>query len=272
MDPLEIQYDSLDTVPEPFRPLYAEVDGKFQISHINGLKTTQDVSNVQEALRKEREDHAKVREALKPWNGMKHDEVMSKLDRIQELEAAAEGKLPEEKIQQMVEARLGQKIAPLERKLSEREELLQTTTQERDQYRTVLEKRDLSDAVRKIASEFKVVTTAVEDAILVAGQYFERLDDGTYIVKADSVGVTPGLDMKGFFKEQMKVRPHWFEASQGGGAGGGGGTPTNMDANPWSKQAWNKTDQTRIFQEQGKTVAENMAKAAGVDVFATRPK
>ncbi len=49
MDPLELTYDSIDAVPEAFRGLYSENDGKAVLTHVNGLKTPQDVQNVQEA-------------------------------------------------------------------------------------------------------------------------------------------------------------------------------------------------------------------------------
>jgi hypothetical protein len=41
--------------------------------------------------------------------------------------------------------------------------------------------------------------------------------------------------------------------------------------NPWMPEYWNKTAQARIYQENQKK-AEAMAKAAGVDIFAARPK
>ena len=101
MDPIEISYDTMNAVPEAFRGLYSERDGKAVLTGVNGLKTIHDVNNVQEALRKERNDHAAVRDALKAWKGLGDEptEIQARLDRMAELEAAAGAKLDEGKIQ-----------------------------------------------------------------------------------------------------------------------------------------------------------------------------
>ena len=273
MDPLEITYDSIDTIPENFRSLYEEKDGKAVLTGINGIKTQADINNVQEALRKERADHAAVRDALKGWKGLGEDptQVQSKLDRISELEAAAEGKIDENKLQQMVEARIGQKTAPLERQLRETTSTLETLQQENNTLKQSIESRDRNDSVRSVATEMKVVSSAIADVEMVAAAYLERdPTTGEFIVKADAKGVTPGADVKTFMKEMQRLRPHWWPQSQGGGAGGGGGGLDNSD-NPWSAKGWNLTKQGAIVKEHGMSRAEEMAKAVGSRIGATRP-
>lgn len=273
MDPIEITYDSLDQVPEAFRPLYQEQDGKAVLTGVNGLKTQQDVFNVQEALRKERQDHAAAKEALKPWKTLGDDptEIQQKLDRIAELEAAAGGKLDDGAIQKMVEARLGQKTAPLERQLRELTGTFEEVTKERDALKKAIETRDMNDAVRSVATEMKVLPTAVADVELVAAMFLERDETtGEFMVKADAKGVTPGVDVKTFMKEMQKLRPHWWPASQGGGAGGGGGLGGGAD-NPWSASGWNLTKQGQFIKEHGLARAEEAAKAVGSRIGATHP-
>lgn len=273
MDPIEITYDSIDKVPEPFRPLFEEKDGKAVLTRVNGMKTTQDVFNVQEALRKEREDHAKVRDALKGWKGLGDDpnEIQSKIDRIAELEAAAGGKLDETKLQQLVEARLGQKTAPLERQLRETTSTLETLQNENSTLKQAIERRDMTDSVRAVATEMKVISTAIADVEMVAAAYLERdPTSGEFIVKADAKGVTPGADVKTFMKEMQRLRPHWWPQSQGGGAGGGGGGMQGAD-NPWSAAGWNLTKQGQIVKEHGMAHAQELAKAVGSTVGSTRP-
>lgn len=273
MDPLEITYDSLDAVPEAFRPLYAEKDGKAVLTGINGMKTNQDVLNVQEALRKERADHAAAKEALKPWKTLGDDptELQAKLDRIAELEAAAGGKLDDTKIQEMVEARLGQKTAPLERQLKDTTTCMGELEQENSQLKNTLVSRDRNDAVRAVATEMKVLPTAIPDVEMVAGMFLERDEtSGEFIVKADAKGVTPGADVKQFLKEMQNQRPHWWPQSQGGGAGGGKGLGDSED-NPWSSKGWNMTKQGQYVREHGMAKAQEAAKAAGSSVGATRP-
>ena len=273
MDPLEIEYDDMNSVPEEFKPLYTEKDGKAVLTNVNGLKTPQDVSNVQEALRKERENHAAAKEALRPWKALGDDpsEIQAKLDRMGELEAAADGKLDEDKLQKMVEQRLGQKTAPLERKLSETNSTLQQLQQENEQLKNTLVSRDRNDAVRSVATEMKVLSTAMPDVEMVAGAFLEYDEtSGSFIVKSDAKGVTPGADVKQFMKEMQKQRPHWWPQSQGGGAGGGRSFG-DSDENPWSAKGWNMTKQGQYIREHGMAEAEKAAKAAGSKVGATRP-
>lgn len=271
MDPIELEYDSMDAVPEAVRPLYVEKDGKAVLTHVNGMKTQKDVANVQEALRKEREDHAAAKNAIKAWGSLKPDEVLPKLDRIAELEAAAGGKLDEEAMQKIIDARLGQKTAPLERQLRELTQERDTLLQERDGLRGSIERRDMNDVIRSVATEMKVLATAIPDVELIAANYLERdPTTGAFIVKADAKGVTPGTDIKGFLKDMQKTRPHWWPASQGGGAGGGGfGGDTGE--NPWSAKGWSLTAQGAYIREHGQAKAEQAAKAAGSKLGATRP-
>ena len=272
MDPLEIQYDSLTAVPEVFRSLYEERDGKAVLAKVNGLKTQADINNLQEALRKERNDHAAAKAALNPWNsfGKKPEELQAQLDRIAELEAAAAGKVDDKKLNELVEARLGQKVGPIERQLRENTTLLETVTRERDTFRDQLFRRDMTDVVRTIATEMKVVPSAMADVELFAQFALERQEDGTFITKSGIPGVTPGVDAKTLLREMQKQRPHWWPVSAGGGAGGGTGG-INGDKNPWSAQHWNLTDQGRIVREHGMSKAEELAKLAGSRVGATKP-
>jgi len=273
MDAIELSYDKMDAVPEAFRDLYTEKDGKAVLTGVNGMKTSQDVLNVQEALRKERADHTALKDAFKPWKSFGDDpaELQAKLDRIAELEAAAGGKLDDAAIQKLVDARLGQKTAPLERQLKDALTERETILSENSTLKTSILSRDRNDAVRAIATEMKVLATAIPDVELVAGMFLEKDEtSGQFIVKADAPGVTPGLDIKGFLKEMQKVRPHWWPASQGGGAGGGGGFE-NADDNPWSAKGWNLTKQGAYIKENGMAKAEVAAKAVNSKVGSTRP-
>lgn len=271
MDPLELVYDKMDAVPEAFRGLYTEKDGKAVLTNVNGMKTPQDVLNVQEALRKEREDHGVAKTALKAWGALKPDEVQSKLDRIAELEAAAGGKLDEEAMQKIIDARLGQKTAPLERQLRDLTVERDTIIAERDTLRGSIQRRDMNDVIRSVATEMKVLGTAIPDVEMLAATYLERdATTGEFIVKADAKGVTPGTDVRGFMKDMQKLRPHWWPASTGGGAGGGGFGGDNGD-NPWSAKGWNMTKQGQYVREHGVAKAQEAAKAAGSAIGSTRP-
>jgi len=270
MDPLELTYENLDAVPEAFRPLYSENSaGQFVLGNINGLKTSKDTDTLQEALRKERSDHTLSRDALKPWKDMKHADVMASLDRITELEAAAGGKLDEAKLAEIVEGRLAQKTGPLQRMIDSLTGERDAMTGERDLLSRTLSSRDLNDAVRGVALEMKVIPSAIGDVEIIAERYLEKDDNGAFIVKADAIGVTPGLDVKGFMKEMQKIRPHWWPASAGGGAHGGSSSFGGAD-NPWAESSWNLTKQGQIVRED-RALAEKMAGAAGSQIGAVRP-
>lgn len=270
MDPIELEYDTLDAVPEQVRGLFEERDGKAVLTRINGLKTQKDINALNEALRKERLDHKAAKDALNPWNslGKKPEEIQAQLDRIAELEAAAQGKLDEPAIQKLVESRLGQKTAPLERQLKESTTALETVTRERDEARAIIARRDMSDAVRSVATEMKVLGTAIPDVELFAQTALERQEDGSFITKTGVPGVTPGVDVKTMLKDLQKTRPHWWPQSEGGGAGGGGGRDGD---NPWSAANWSLTKQAAYTREHGKAAAETAAKQAGSFFGATQP-
>ena len=267
---IDLSYDSQDAIPESARGLFDEVDGKFVLSGVNGMKTQTDVANVQEALRKEREDHAAAKTALSPWSSLgKPEEVQAKLDRIPELEAAAKGKLDDDAINGIVEGRLTQKTAPLERNISTLTEENSALKKENESFKTAMERRDMSDQLRGVALEMKVLPTAVSDIEIIAASYLEKDASGNFVVKADAQGVTPGVDVKQFMKEMQKMRPHWWPQSEGGGAGGGDGL--NGGSNPFTHDNWNMTEQSKVYREQGAEIATRMAKAAGTTVGGPKP-
>lgn len=267
MSVLEVQYDSIDAVPEQFRELYAEKDGAAVLTGVNGIKTQADIANLQEALRKERNDHKQVREAFAPFKDFDYEELQAQLDRIPALEAAAKGKGAE-----LDEASKMQLTAPLQRQIEGIAKERDTFKSEAEELRSILQKRDLSDAVRGIATEMKVLSTAIPDVEMVAERYLERTEDGGFMVRADARDITPGIDVKGFLKEMQRLRPHWWPPSEGGGAGGGGkGGGMDPKNNPWSAQGWNLTRQGELLRSEGREVAERLAKQAGSFIGATRP-
>ena len=271
--PLEISYDSMDAVPADFASLYTENDGKAVLTHVNGLKSSADIAKLQEANRKEREDHKKTRDLIKPWNdlGMTPEEASDALARIPELEAS-QGKIDETKMEELVGARLAQKTAPLERTLAEREKLVETLQTENSSLKASIERRDLHEQIRTIGTEMKILGTAMPDAEMLAGAYFERdPDTKQFVTKADVVGVEPGMDIKQFMKAMQQSRPHWWPNSNGGGAGGGGAAVLDGKPNPWAAGSWNMTEQGRVVTEHGMEVAERLAKSAGTTVGGLPP-
>lgn len=276
--PIELSYENREALPAAFQndEVFNELfsvgdDGKITVTGVTGMKTQQDVDAVKEALRKEREDHSKAKDALKPWGDLNAEETLAQLDRIKELEAAAGGKLDEEKLNQLVEGRLSQKTGPLERQIKELTEAKAALETENGTLKSSIESRDRNDSVRSVAAESKAHSTAIPDIEMAASAMLEKNDDGKWVTKSDIDGLTPGLDVKGWMKEMTKLRPHWWPESEGGGGRGGGGGNSFTGNNPFSHEHWNMTEQGRIMNEQGREVADRMAKAAGTTVGGPRP-
>lgn len=270
MDELELEYEAETSIPEGYAKLYTEKDGVYHLTGVKGMKTQADVTNVQEGLRKEREDHTSTKTKLKAFGELDAVATFKSLDRIKELEAAAEGKLDDKKINEIVEGRISQQTGPLNRQI-------ETLTKERDDAVTLgstlqvsITKRDMGEQIQEAANIAKVHASAIPDIKLVAMSMMEMNDDGALITKADAI-VTPGLNLEGFFKEMGKSRPHWWPESQGGGAGGSKAMGGQGGNNPWSNKHWNMSKQAEIFSSQGSQVAVAMAKAAGTTLGGAKP-
>lgn len=276
---IELSYENKEALPEAFRRdavfnelFTVEDDGKVVLSGVTGMKTQRDVDTVKEALRKERKDHGKTKDALRAWGSLNAEETLTQLDRVKELEAAAGGKLDDEKLNELVERRLAQKTGPLERQIKELIEAGTTLEKENAALKSSIESRNLNDSVRSVALESKSHSTAIPDIEMAASVMLEKNDEGRWVTKSDIDGLTPGLDVKGWMKEMIKIRPHWWPESHGGGGRGGGGGNSFSGNNPFSREHWNLTEQGKIMNEQGREVADRMAKAAGTKVGGVRPK
>lgn len=274
---LKAIYENQDDIPESienFRELFVEKNGKWELSGIAGVQTAANVQRLEVGLRKERDDHKATKVKLEAWGGMDHAETMTKLDRIPELELAADGKLDDAKVEEIAQRRADAmntaKMAPLQRDLAK-------LTKERDDFgATVLEyrgketRRSIHDATRKALTASKAIPEAHEDAMMLAERVFEITEEGI-VQTRDGVGVTPGLDATAWLSEIQEKRPHWWPTSQGGGARGSAGGGTSFGKNPFTAEHWNATEQGKIISSKGMEVASRMAAAAGVTVGAAQP-
>ena len=265
----ELEYADAESVPAEVKHLYAQTsEGRWKLVSAGEIRTVQDITNVQEGLRKEREDHKETRDKLRAFGNLDPAEVHAKLDRIEELEAAAGGKLDEEKINQIVESRIKSKTAPLERQVNVLTEERDTALNELGTFKQKDRKRTIHDNIRKAATAAKVRDTALDDALLMGEMVFD-IDDTGRVVTKDGVGVTPGIEASVWLSEIRNTRPHWWPESQGvgatGGAGGVGGS------NPFSHDNWNLTQQGALLNAD-RSKAEQMARAAGTTVGGPRPE
>lgn len=278
MDPLELSYDNKDLIPEGFEALYTEKSGKWELSQIKGLQTAENVTRLQKSLHAAQADNKKLKEAAKAWEGFGDVEALqAKLDQFEELEALAAGKGDDSKLEELaakrVEAVLKSKTSPLERQLKQMADQVAALTAENQGYVGEKRQRSIHDAIRGAATakDVGLLQEAIDDALVLGERLFEVTEDGK-VVTRDGVGVTPGIDAKGWLIDVREKKPHWWPASQGGGANGTRPGAGPGGKNPWSADHWNLTEQGQVIRTQGEEKAKRMAEAAGSHLGAVRPK
>lgn len=266
---LKAIHDKLEEIPEAYRELYTEKNGKWELTGIAGVKTEADVNRLQTALNKEREEHKATKEKLSAWGDLDVDDVHAKLDGLPALEAAAKGKLDDAKIeeivQQRVEGTINSRVKPLERQILGLTKERDTAVAERDALSTEKRTRLITDDVRKALVDGKVIPEAQEDALILAERIFEVNEAGNVVTKEG------GMSARDWLADMQPKRAHWWPANngQGGRAGSGGGSL--MADNPWSAGNWNLTKQGEYIRQHGREKAAQAAKAAGSQIGATQP-
>jgi len=271
---LSVTHDKIDDIPEQYRELYTEQDGKFVLTGISGVKTQTDVDRVQEGARKEREEHKATKAKLHAWDGFDEpDKLREQLDRVAELEIMAKGNKEEfdSKLEELTEARVKSRLGPVERQNKTLTEQLAEAKTLTEQLLGEKVRRTIGDKVSDACTTAKVLPEALPDIKLLANQVFEVTDDGAVLTKENPFGVTPGLAPDVWLSEMQEKRPHWWPRSTGGGATGSGG-PGGMKGNPWSHDNWNLTEQGKYIKEHGVEKAEQMAKAANTTIGGRKPE
>jgi len=217
-----------------------------------------------EAARKERLLHKETKEKLDMWNGYEHEEVVAKLDRIPELEAAAADKIDEEKLEQMAEARALTRIRPLEREANRLKEQLLEKDVSIEKFTLKDTTRTKHDAIRAACKESKDFNTnAVDDALLLGTTILQLTEEG-------KVQTEDGMSPDQWLSDIQSKRSHWWEPSVGGGARDRAGLPSGIASNPFTNENWNMTEQSKIVKEHGMEKATQLAKAAGT-VLGVKP-
>jgi len=260
---LKAVLDSIDDLPEAVQELYSKKGEVFELTGIEGVKTQADIDRLTKTLNTERDAHKAAKARLATFGDLNPEEVHAKLDKYDELEAAASGKLDDDKINEMVERRTKSSLAPKDREIKRLTDENAALKAERDALKTADSRRQIHDAVRKAATGQKIIDTAIEDALLMGERTLQVDEDG-------EVRTKDGVSASDWLLDLKERRPHWWPATQGGGArgsGGGGGYSNN----PWTKDHWNATEQTRIYREKGADHAKKMAEAAGTTLGGPKP-
>jgi hypothetical protein len=277
---LKTIYENQEEIPEGFGELYAERNGKFELTAVEGVKTQADIDRVNDALKKERNDHKVVREKLQAFGEIDPSTLPVLQEELAEAKArldnlTAEGKLDETKVQAQIDAAVNRAVGPVNREKESLTRQLETTKKivaDKETEITAVKQEQLQERVRTTLRDAiiaaKVVPTAIDDAVLVGERMFE-LVDGKLVTKNEN-GMTPGLNPKEWAKDMEEKRPHWFPTSVGGGAPGGRGGSSSLKENPWSVEGWNLTKQGQAVKELGEEKAAQLAARAGSKLGATR--
>lgn len=280
MDDLRAEYGSQDDIPEQvnFRDLFTEVDGRWHLRGIEGLKTNSDLVRLQEAISRERELTKKTKSSLARWEELGElEDVHGRLDRLPALESELEAfsgndaaSKVDELVQKRLDATVNSRVGPLERKNKQLVERLAESEGRIGAYEAADLKRKIEGAISEGIAK-KIRPEAMPDALMLGGSVFHVVEGD--VVTKEGVGVTPGVDPAAWLTElaERGMRPHWFPESVGGGAKGGGPLVRGV-ANPWSDAHWNVSEQGRIYRDHGKDAAERMAKAAGRPLVGPKPQ
>lgn len=274
---LKAVVDKLDDVPESLHGEYKEtVDPKTKavlfVLDLEGYDSLPATRKLKDENGQHRIAAREAKAKLERYTSLGDpDEVLSKLDRIPELEAAAEGKLDEAKISTIVETRVKAKLAPVERERDGLKTQLGELKTENDGLKGERRTRTIHDAVRgALRKSAGFQGTAEEDALLFAERMLDLDEEGRVVTK-DGVGVTPGVDAAIWLQEMQPKKTHWWGPTVGGGAGGNrNGAAGGGGANPFSHDHWNITEQGNIARADRRR-AEQLAKAAGTTIGGGRP-
>lgn len=283
---LKDSHDTLEEIPETYRELYTEKNGKFECTGISGMKTSADVARVTTALEHEKTNHRATKATLETWGDLVHDDVVKSLDRIEELEAAAGGKLDDAQIDEMATKRAAgivkTQVAPLERQIKTLQKENGDLLASNGTLTTASHTRSREDMLRPLMTKANILPEYHNDVFLYAEKQLERSDDGNYFARDGLTNITSGAIPKDWLEELAAPRPGWRPGSKGAGArgsgplGGGGYGGTNY----FTHEDWDMTKQGELLKEsklahgdaEGRKRVDQLAKAAGTTVGGPRPR
>lgn len=209
---LQFVVDSLESVPEAHRPLYAEKDGKF-ILGVEGAVSSDKLTEFRDNNRTLKRQNDELTAKFADIDPEKYRELTAQEQKLRDKQLIDSGKV-DELIAERVAAMRG-----------DHDKQLKAVAGERDGMKKQLESLVIDGALRDAASKAGVAPTAIDD-VLLRGRGTFRLVDGKAVAMdgdkqifgkdGESLGVTEWV---GGLAEKA---PHLFPPSTGGGAPKGG--------------------------------------------------
>lgn len=263
---LELSYNSEDDIPENAKEYYTKEGDEWILTGVNG-GGKKNIDRLTTSLDKERKDHKGTKEKFSKLNGLDVDEILQRNSEYDELKLRAE-KIDDGKIDEIVNVRIKNKLAPLERENAELKGKVTNYENEVTELKGKETNRKIKGALSKAALAAKVINEAIGDVEDIGARLFEVTEDGQ-VVSRDNVGLTPGITPEMWLQDLQDKKPYWFPGNVGGGANGSRGSQGAGGKNPWSHEGWNLTEQGKILRDNPEK-AGRMAAMHGVDLKAPR--
>ena len=272
MSKIQHRYEKEDEIPKEHRALFTEVNGGWELTEVDGLKTQGDVDRLQASLTAERNDHTTTKTALGDYKALGTiEELTEKIDQIPVLQADLNAKGSGDgdfkaAVEEGVNARLAAELAPIKRENTKLTAEVKTLTTQRDDLATYKSDRMLEDAVRPAMRKLSVLTEHEGDVMNWAEKNLEKIDgpDGEprFVAKAEIDGVQQGSDPRACLEQLLPHKPGWFPADVSGNAKGSNRTAAPAK-NPW-RPGGTIEERSRYFEEHGADAAAQAAQRAGV--------
>jgi hypothetical protein len=206
--PLPASFDTLEAIPEAFRSVYVEKDGKYvpDDSDTRGLKDSQ--KRLLDEKKKSDAELTRFRETL---GDAKPEDVAAILKAHRDGEEERQKKAGE--FDKLIEKRVNETKAEYEKRLAEALP-----------YKQKYEDRELDIAIRDAAAKAGVISEDMKLVIPIVKGSRIKLDDKTgKPVVYDADGDPTGLSVEKFFAETFKAEAPKFYAPSGGSGGGSNG-------------------------------------------------
>lgn len=239
---------------ETLKGLYEKVGDKW-VMNIEGAAPKQQLDEF-------RENNLDLKKKLEAYGDMTPEQA-AELKQKESDWKAGNAKTKEEIERQVEERTAAMKTA--------HEKELEAERKEKERLKGDLESHVIDGELIKAGTELGLRSTAHADLTYRGRQQF-KLDEHGKPVATDKDGkilynqAGDPLSPKDYVSKLTKEAPHLFDPNSGSGAGGSGnaGAGGNQTAgNPWKKDTFNLTEQSRLFKENPDQ-ARQMAAQAGV--------
>lgn len=233
---IKVSYVTEADIPEGFSELYTESDGKWTLTGVEGIKTQADIDAVRDGLVKERTEHKETKAKLKLFGDHKPEELDAMTQEVEELRIKAEagGKLDDEKLTQLVEAKVRPVQKELDKAILERDE----SRADAEGSKTRLTQSSRRDAVFAAIGAKEGIRKDTNGPILKFAE-----DELVFDAETKEFSTEAGLNVTEWLDGFCDKNAYVMEVSKSGGVGGGGDHEKGGD-NCFTKG--NITDQMRL--------------------------